>query len=109
MERRLDKMPPWLLARIHASRGLGDQLRSLIMFIENQDEILRRLAVTIAEFVNPLDGFAKDRSVESVRVMDTWRLGLRMLEDEAIEALRDLLNSRTVVELSWCRTRVSNS
>ena len=76
MERRLDKMPPRLLARIHTLRGLGDQLRSLIMFIENQDEILRRLAVTFAEFVNPFDGLAKDRPVESVRVMDTWRLGL---------------------------------
>ena len=90
MERWLDQVPTRFLARIHASRGLGDQLRSLIMFIENQDEILGRLAVAFAEFVNALDGFAKDRLVESVRVMGTWWLGLPDpdIEDEAVGAPR---------------------
>ena len=80
-------MPTRFLTRIHTSRGLRDQLRSLIMFIKNQDEILGRLAVAFAELVNPLDGFPKDRLVESVRVMGTWRLGLPDpdIEDEAVE------------------------
>ena len=59
------------------------------MLIENQDEVLGRVAVTFAALINPLDGLAKNRFVESVRIMGIWQLVLAHpdMEDEAAKVV----------------------
>ena len=56
MERRLDEMPAPLVPRVHAARGLGDQRRALLVLVEDQGEVLRRVAVLGAKPVNPPNG-----------------------------------------------------
>ena len=87
MERRLDEIPAAFRSRIHAPRGGGDQGRSLIVFIENQDEILRWITILFAESVNPLDRLKKYPCVAPVRIVRPRLRGLLEpdIEDESAE------------------------
>lgn len=66
MERGLDEMPPPFGAGVHALRGLR---RALVVLVENQHELLRRIAVFGAELVDPLDRLQKHPRIKAVGIV----------------------------------------
>ena len=100
MERRLDEMPAPFVPPVHASPGLGDQRRALIMLVENHDKTAARVAFLFTKLVDPLDRLEKHSRVEPVRTVRGWCRGLPEpdVEDEATESF--VLVEQPIRELS---------
>lgn len=93
-------MPAPVVSGIHASRGLGDERRALLVLVEHQDEVVRRTAILIAELVEPLDRLKKCFCAEAVRIVRAGGRGLPDpdVEHEAVERLQ-------LVEQPTCQPR----
>ena len=89
LEGRLDQVPPGLLPPVHASGGLGDQRSTLVMFVENQKEIVRPVDIFPAELVQPLDRLHDHHAVEPIRIVPARWVGLLDpdVEDKPANAL----------------------
>lgn len=87
MERHLDEVPPLLCLSVHTLCGSGDQVRALLVFVEDQEEVVWRLAVCGTEIIDPFDRFEKHSRVEPVgTVLDgRRRLFDADIKDEAAE------------------------
>ena len=55
LEWRLKELPAWLSAAKHALSCCGDDLRTLAVFVEDEDKLACRSAVFLAELINSLD------------------------------------------------------
>ena len=66
VERYLDQVPPSLCLSVHTLCGSSDQVRALLVFVEDQEEVVWRLTVCGAEIIDPFDRFEKHSRVEHI-------------------------------------------
>ena len=76
MEGRFDEMATPLASPIHALGRLRQERRTLLVLVENQDELFRRFAVLRAVAVDPLDRLEEHPRIEPIRIVRTRRRGL---------------------------------